>query len=181
MCPAICGDSPMSLPSSVDFPSQLKNWLRVQGVASKIYCFGQQVPLCSTRCQPQDCRSLLNLLLPDATGLPAALPSTRQSVHPWVAFETSTLRRVSLVQYSSCCRVSPKLLAPLDFFICTWTLCGRGTCHNERRHIHHCWSRLGHNSFFFFWFWILFAIVEQLVKLKFLVQWIELKWLILNK
>ena len=32
-----------------------------------------------------------------------------------------------------------------------------------------------------FWFWILFAILEQFVKLKFLVQQMELKWLIFNK
>ena len=31
-----------------------------------------------------------------------------------------------------------------------------------------------------FWSWILFAIVEQLIELKFLVQQVELKWLILN-
>ena len=31
------------------------------------------------------------------------------------------------------------------------------------------------------WSWILVAIVEQLIKLKFLVQQVELKWLILNK
>ena len=57
-----------------DFPCQLKNWLRVQGVVPKLYCFGQQVPLCSTRSQPQDCRSLLNLLLLlHATGFSPAL------------------------------------------------------------------------------------------------------------
>ena len=42
---------------------QLKNWLRVQGVAPKLYCFGHQSLLFSTKFQPQDCRSLL-----DATG-----------------------------------------------------------------------------------------------------------------
>ena len=62
-----------------DFPCQLKYWLRVQGVAPKLCCFGQQVPLCSTRSQPHDCRSLLNLLLLlDATGFTAAFPLTRQ-------------------------------------------------------------------------------------------------------
>ena len=33
-------------------------------------------------------------------------------MHLFVALETSTLRRMSLVQYSSCCRVSPKLGIP---------------------------------------------------------------------
>ena len=33
-------------------------------------------------------------------------------------------------------------------FRCNRTWCGRRTCRNERRHVHHCWSRLGHNSFF---------------------------------
>ena len=49
---------------------QLKNWLRVQIVAPKLYCFGQQVLLCSTRFQPQDCRSLLDLLLLRCDGFP---------------------------------------------------------------------------------------------------------------
>ena len=106
---------PMSLLYLFDFPCQLKNWLRVQGVAPKLYCFGQQVPLCSIRSQPQDCRSLVNLLLLDATGFPAAFPLTRQSMHPLVALEKSTLRRTSLGQCLSCCRVSPKLSASLDF------------------------------------------------------------------
>ena len=83
MCPAICGDSgPMSLPSSFDFPGELKNWLRVQEVSPKLHSFGQQIPLCSTRFQLQDCLSLLNFLLLDASGLTAALPSSRQGVHP---------------------------------------------------------------------------------------------------
>ena len=35
-------------------------------------------------------------------------------------------------------------------FRCKRTRCGGGTCRNKiRRRIHHCWSRLGHNSFFF--------------------------------
>ena len=65
-----------------DFPGQLKNWLCVQGGSPKLYCFGQQVPLCSTRFPPQDCLSLLNILLLPATGLSAAFPSTRQGMHP---------------------------------------------------------------------------------------------------
>ena len=113
----VSGDMcPTSLPYSIDFPGQLKNWLRVQGVAPKLYNFGQQILLCSTRSQPQDCQSLLNLLLLlDATGLPAAFPSTRQGMHPSVALEKSTLRRMSLIQNSSCCRVSAKLSASPDF------------------------------------------------------------------
>ena len=152
-CPATCGDNgPMSLRYSFNSPGQLKNWLRVKGVSPKLYFFGRRVPpslvsLCSTR--PHGCRNLLNLLLLlDATGLSAALPSTRQGMHPWVALETSTRRRMSLVQNSSCCRVSPSYRHPRTF---RWnrTRCGGGTCRNKRRHIHHCWSRYGHNFFFF--------------------------------
>ena len=118
MCPAICGDSgPMSLPYSFDFPGQLKNWLRVQGVSPKLYCFGQQVLLKSTTFQPQDCLSLLNFLLLDATGLKAVLPLTRQGVHPLVALETSTLRQMNVIQHSSCYRVSPKLQTSPDFLM----------------------------------------------------------------
>ena len=116
MCPSMYGDSgPMSLPYSFDFPGQLQNWLLVQGVSPKLYCFGQQVLFCSTRFQLQDCRNLLTLLLLNATGLPAALPSTRQGWHLAVALETSMLRRMSLVQHSSCYRVSSKLSASPDF------------------------------------------------------------------
>ena len=91
----------MSLLYPFDFPYQLKNWLRVQGVAPSFTVLGNGFPrnlfpLCSTRSQPQDCRSLLSLLLLDATGFSAAFPLTRQSMHPLVALETSTLRRMSL-------------------------------------------------------------------------------------
>ena len=61
---------PISLPQSFDFPRQLKLTL-----CARRFLQGQQVPLCNTKFQPQDCRSLLNFLLLDATGLPAALPS----------------------------------------------------------------------------------------------------------
>ena len=77
--------------------------------------------------QPQDYLSLLNFLLLDATGLTAALPSTRQGMHPWVALETWTLRRMSLVQHSSCYRVSPQT------FRCNRTRCGGGTCRNKNK------------------------------------------------
>ena len=49
-----------------DFPCQLKNWLRVQ----------EQVPLCSTKSQPQDCRSLLNLLPEVFSDMHAAFSSS---------------------------------------------------------------------------------------------------------
>ena len=95
---------------------QLNTCLRVQGITPKVYCLGNGFPRTlfpssSTRSQPQDCRSLLNLLLLGATGFSAAFPLSRQSMHPSVALEKSTLRQVSWDQYSSCCRVSPKLLA----------------------------------------------------------------------
>ena len=81
------------------------------GLLPSFTVFGQQIPLCSTKSQPQDCLSLLNLLLLDVTFLTAAFTSTRQGMHPSVALEKSTLRQMSLVQYSSCCRVSPTLSA----------------------------------------------------------------------
>ena len=56
-------------------------------------------------------------------------------------------------------------------FRCNRTRCGGGTCRNRRRHIHHCWSRLGHKSFLFF-----LISNPQLIKLRFLVQQMELKW-----
>ena len=151
MCPALCGGSgPMSRPCSSDFPGQLRNWLLVLRCVRRTHNFlslGNRFLFVSTRFQLQDCLSVLKFIL-DATGLTAALPSTRQGMHPWVSLETSTLRRMSLVQHLSCCRVSPKLSASTDFW-CHRTWCGgRAWRHRVRRYIHHCWSRLGHNSFF---------------------------------
>ena len=80
----------------------------MQGVDPKLYYFGQQILLCSTKSQPQDCVCLLNLLFLMRRGLLGAFPATRQGVHPSVALEKSTLRRMILVQYSSCCRVFPE-------------------------------------------------------------------------
>ena len=99
MWPATCGDSgPMSLPYSVDF-------YKGRGFSQALTVFGQQALLLgSTRPQPQDCRSLLNLLLLDAIGLTAAFPSNRQGMHPLIALEKSTLRRMNW-DFPSCCRV----------------------------------------------------------------------------
>ena len=120
-----------------------------KGLHPSLTFFGQQVHLCSTRSQPQYCRSLLNLLLLDATVFTAAFPSTSQGMHPLVALEKSTLRRMSLVQYSSCCRVSPKLSASPDFQMQSDSMRWR-ILSPKKRLIHRCWTRLGHNSIFFF-------------------------------
>ena len=90
----------------------LVNWRTgsvCNGVLPSFTVFGQQVLLCSSKFQPQDCQSLLNFLLLDATG------RCSWGIHPWLALETSKLRRMSLVQHSSCCRVSPKLSASPEF------------------------------------------------------------------
>ena len=78
MCVAIFGDIvSMSLLYLFDFLSQLKNWLRVQGVAPNLYffwetCFSVNLfPFVVPRSQLQECRSLLNLFLLDASGFPA--------------------------------------------------------------------------------------------------------------
>ena len=150
MCPAIFeGGGPTSRPYSCDFPGQLKNWLRVQRVPPKLYCFGLQVSLCSTRSQPQDCRSLLNLLLLlDATGFPAALPSSRQNMHPWVALDTyaaSNELGSTLILLSGLPEIIgiPGLLDAIGLDAPEELVAIK-----LRRHIHHCWSRLGHNFFF---------------------------------
>ena len=122
-----------------DFPGQLKNWLRVQGVSPKLDNFGQQILPYSPRFQLQDCLSLLNLLLLlDATGFPAAFRSIRQGMHPLVALETSTLRRMS------------SILILLSGFPEAIGIPGLFGYNRTRWGGDHCWSRLGHNSFFFF-------------------------------
>ena len=151
MCPAICGDvGPTSLPYSFDFLGQLMNWLRVQWGSPKLYYSGQQVLLCSTRSQPQDCWSLLNLLLLDATGLSAAFPSTCQGMHPFVALEKSTLRRVTLDLILILLSGFPEAIGIPGLLEAIGLDAEEELGRNKRRHIHHCWSRLGHNSFLFF-------------------------------
>ena len=89
MCPAMFeGSGPMSLPYSFHFPGQLKNWLLVQGVSPKLYCFVLQVLHYSTRFQPQDCLSLQNV-----TGLTAALPGCSclfSSIFPFFSNDRSS-------------------------------------------------------------------------------------------
>ena len=134
-----------------------------------------------SRFKPQDCRSLLNLLLHDATGLPAAFsinpPRCASSRRTWDVDAASSELGSTLILLSGFTESIgiPGLLDAIGLDAAEELL------NKIRRHIHHCWSRLGHNSFFFFfWSWILFAIVEQLIKLTFLVQEVELKWLISN-
>ena len=166
--------------SSMDsfvFPCQMKNWLRVQGVAFKLCYFWQQILLCSTRSQAKDCLSLLNLLLLDATGLPAAFASTRQGMHPSVSLEKSTLRRMSLVQHSSCFTEDLGISGLLDAIgldaVVELVAIKEDLFLTAGRDLDTTLSS--------FWSWLLFANVEQLIMLKFLVQQVELKWLILNK
>ena len=162
----------------------LVNWRTgsvCNGVLPSFIVLGNRFLLYSTRFQPQDCRSLLNLLPLDATGLPAALPSTHQGMHPWLALETSTLRRMSLVQHSSAVGF-PRSYRHLRTFRGNRTRCGGGTCRNKiRRHIYLLVATLTQLFLFFFLFWILFATVEHLLKLKFWEQQSKLKWLMLIK
>ena len=128
-----------------------------KGVAAKLYCFGQQVLLCCTKSQPPDCQSLLNLLLL----LDASFSRT------WDVDAASNELDSILILLSGL----PEAIGINRTRCCGWN------CRNIiRRHTHHCWSRLGHNPFFFFLFLNYFAIVEQPIKLKFLVQRRQLKW-----
>ena len=72
----------------------------MQGVPPKLYCFGQRVSpelvsLCSTKSQPQDCRSLLNLLLLDATGFPAAFSMLHFSILTPMLAQSSSVRALT--------------------------------------------------------------------------------------
>ena len=109
-----------------------------------------------------------------------AVPSTGQGMHPSVALETSTLRRMSLVQYSSCCQVSPQSYRHPRTFRCNRTRCGGGNCRKKKDIFIAAGRDLDTTLSSSCWFWILFASVEQLIKLKFLVQQMELKWRIFN-
>ena len=101
-----------------------------------------------------------------------------------VCIRESHLRRWSCVEWT-CFKIHPATGFPRSSrhpqtCRCNRTSCGSGTCRNKiGRHIHY-WSRIGYNPFSFFLF-LFFSIVVQLIKLKFLEQRRELKWLILNK
>ena len=83
----------------------------------------------------------------DATGLPAAFPSTAK-----VRILVSHLRRRRCVEwawFNTHPAVSRSYRHPRTFR-CNRTRGGGGTCRNKiRRLIHQCWSRLGHNFLFF--------------------------------
>ena len=138
-----------------------------KGVAPKLYCSGQRVlpklvSLCSTRSQSQDCRSLLNLLLLDATGFPAAFPLTRQSMLILLSGFPEAIGIPGLLDAIGLDAVEEHVAIKEEIFITA----GRDLDKTLSSSFCSC---------------ILFATVEQLIKLKFLVQHVELKWLILNK
>ena len=100
-------------------------------------------------------------------------------MHPVVALEKSTLRRISW-NFPFCCRVSPKLSASPDFYMQSDLMRKRNLSVWEKIDSSlqvATWTQL----FLLFCSCILFAIVEQLSELKFLVQQVELKWLTLHE
>ena len=97
------------------------NWKTglVQGVAPTTLLFWETSSLSNVKSQTQDCRSLLNLFLLNATGLSAAFVGFPRSYrHP------RTLR-------------------------CNPTWCGRKTCSNKIKRFFIAANRDLHNSFFF--------------------------------
>ena len=137
---------PMLLPYSFDFPGQLKNWLRVQGFHPEPHCFGQQVILCGTRSQPQDCRSLLNVLL-DVTGFSRCFsinsPRYASFSRMWdVDGASNEFELILLSGYPEAIGI-PGLLDAIGLDAV------EELCRKKRRWIHRCWSRHGHTSFFF--------------------------------
>ena len=94
-----------------------------------------------------------NFFFFDAAGLTAAVPSTRQGMDPLISLETLNLRRLNLLQRFI---QLPSLTEAPDL---PWLFDAIGLeaaeelwRHKIRRHIHHCWSRLGHILFSFFLF-----------------------------
>ena len=174
MCPAIFGGrGPMSLQYSFDSPCQLKNWLRVQGGCRQALLFW----------------ATSSPLLYQVSA--ARLSESSESPSSWCdgSLRWSSINPPRYASFSRTWDVDAAsneldsiliLLSGLPEAIgINRTRCCGWNCRNTiRRHTHHCWSRLGHNPFFFFLFLNYFAIVVQPIKLKFLVQRRELKWLI---
>ena len=102
-----------------------------------------------------------------AAGFPWLCPSTRQGMHLAAAPENLTLRRISNY-FSSCFHVPCSCEYPRTFG-CYWTFCGSGTCRNMWRQVHRCRFRFCHDS--------VLSFLVQLIKLEFLAQQVELKWL----
>ena len=104
---------PLSRLYSFDFSEMLKRWILLsllQVVSHKLLHFEEQA--CNTRAHHQ---IPLRLVLSFASNFPAAPPSTRQGMHPLISLETLKLRRMNLLQDSSCYRISPKLQQSQDF------------------------------------------------------------------
>ena len=149
MCPAICGNGgPMSLPYSFDFPGQLKNWILVQGVPPSFIVLANKfsfvVPSSSHRIVWVFW--IFFFLLRRVSPLLFRQPAK-------VCILESHLRRRRCIEWAwfntHHAIGFPRSDRHPWTFRCNRTRCGGGTCRNKRRHIHHCWWRLGHNSFFF--------------------------------
>ena len=154
MCPAICGCSgPMSLPYSF--------WLSWST---------EELAPCARGGSPKLQSVLWAVGSPLQYQVPAAglLETSESSSSSWCdgsprcpsidpprCILDSHLRRRRCVEWAWF-NTHPAIGFPRSYphprtFRCDRTRCGGGTCRNKiRRHIHRCWSRLWHNSFFFY-------------------------------
>ena len=96
----------MSLLYCFDFSETLKSSILLFLLHVVSHKFEQQA--CDTKAQIQNHQFLLKFIIPLPSGFPGALPSTRQGMHPSISLETLKLRRMNLLQDSSCYWVSPE-------------------------------------------------------------------------
>ena len=175
MCPTIFGGSgPMSLPYSFVFPGQLKNWFRVQMVAPKLYyCWATDSPLQYQVSAAGVFFFLMRRVSPLFFHQPAKVSVLQSHLRRRRCVEWAWFNTHPAVGFSRSYR-HPRS------FRCNRTRCGGETYRNNKE-IFTAGRGLDTTLSSPFCSCILFAIVEQLIKLKFLVQQVELKWLILNR
>ena len=103
------------------------------------------------------------------SSFPAALPSTRQGMHPLISLGTLKLRRMNLLRDSSCYRVSPKLQTSPDFSMQSDLMRQRNLSQEDKK-THSLQVATWRQPFLLFVPEFFFATAMQLIKLKFLVQ-----------
>ena len=111
MCPAICGDSgPMSLRILLTFPVNWRTDSVCKGFLPSFVVVDNRF---SFRESDLSLRIVGFFWISSSwcDGLLRCSSINGQGMYPWVVLDTSTLRRMSLVQHSSCYRVSSKLSA----------------------------------------------------------------------
>ena len=154
----------MSLPYSFDFPGQQKNWLRVQGVSPKLYCFGQQVLVLAAGLSSESSSSWWDGFHRCSSINPPRYASLSRTWDVDAASNELASTLILLSGFTKAIGIT-RLLDAIGLDAAEELVAKN----NKETYSSLLVVTTLSSSF---WFWILF---------KFLVQQVELKWLIFNK